>query len=124
MRADEAKQKFRVCVLQSLGNLHVIAKRRRAGVQHGQLVVGGHWQDIVERQSPRGRIDQTAAGHQRRGLGEPSRIPKRTNLALRLVTRSRASIEAFERWRVEEKVLKFLCDPVSLAPRKSVWSVA
>src|SRR5271157_2302055 len=51
----------------------------------------------------RWRVDELAPRDQRRWLGEPGRIPEGSDLASRLEARSRATVEAIKRWRLQKK---------------------
>ena len=51
----------------------------------------------------RRRVDQLRALDQRRGLGEPRRIPERAHLALHLVARAGAAIVAVEGWSLQKE---------------------
>ncbi len=103
MRADEPHAHIRVLRLERFRELRVAAQCRRARVQDHQLVVVRDPQDVVAREIVRRRIDQPRAFDQRGRLREPRRIPKRTNLALRLVARPGAAVEAPPRRRIDEK---------------------
>ena len=48
MGADQADQEVGVLGLERLAHLDVGREGRRAGVQHGKLVVGGERPDVVE----------------------------------------------------------------------------
>ena len=68
-----------------------------------QVEVARGRRDIGELQAVRWRVDELAARDQRRRLGEPGRIPEGSDLAPRLVARTRAAVEAIERGRLQEK---------------------
>src|SRR5476651_2832995 len=68
-----------------------------------QFVSFGNLERCFDRQTVGGSVYHPAARHERRGLGEPGRIPERTDLALRLVARARAAIEAVERRGLQEQ---------------------
>ena len=70
-----------------------------------QLVIAGERQDVVEPQPRRRRVDQLAAGHQRRRLRQPGRVPERADLALCLVARARPAVEPVEGRRVQKQGL-------------------
>ena len=95
--ADEADLEFRVTRLHRLRDLHVVREGRRRGVHHHQFIILGERQNLLHRRAGRRRIDQPAAGHQRRGLRQPGRIPEGADFAARLVARAGAAIEALER---------------------------
>src|SRR3990167_2767215 len=101
--SDEANAEVRVIGLQSLGNPDVIGKGRGARVEDGKLVLSGERADVLEGEPVGRRIDQPRARDQRRRLGEPRRIPERSNLAARLIAGARAPVEPLVGWRVEEK---------------------
>jgi hypothetical protein len=86
VRADEANHKPGVFCFQRFGDFRVGFKRGRAGMQNGEFIIVGKWKNIVERQAARGCVNELAAGHQCRRLGEPSGIPERADLPPRLIT--------------------------------------
>ena len=94
--ADQADLELRVGVLQRLGDLDVAAKDGVEVCITDQLVIAGQRQHVVEPQPRRRRVDQLAAGHQRRRLRQPGRIPERADLALRLIARAGAAVEPVE----------------------------
>ncbi|CAM2845564.1 hypothetical protein BUGL105410_06085 [Burkholderia gladioli] len=71
-----------------------------------QLVVGGDLQRLRHRQIVGGRVEHAAAGHQGGGLGQPGGIPERADLALGLVARAGAAIEAVIGRRLQEQRLQ------------------
>src|SRR5262245_27809462 len=83
VRPDETDPEARVLALERLGHAHVVRERRRARVQHGQVVVAPQRHHVLERQPGRRRVDEPAARHERRRLREPRRIPERPDLAAR-----------------------------------------
>ncbi len=72
-------------------------------MHHDQVEVARARREVGELQAVRRRVDELAARDQCRRLGEPGRIPEGSDLAPRLVARSRAAVEAIERWRLQEK---------------------
>ena len=106
MGADEADPQPRILPLERLGDADVVGERRRARVEHGQLVVARERRHVVEREARGGRVDEAAAGHERRGLREPGRIPERADLAAGLIARAGAAVEALERWWMQEERLE------------------
>ena len=103
--ADKADLQLRVGILQRLGDPDVGGEGRRRGVQHRQFVVAGERQNVVELEPRRRRVDQLAVGEEGRRLGEPSRVPERADLALGLIARTGAAVEAVEGRRVQEQGL-------------------
>ncbi len=112
MRTDKPDQQGRVLAFQRFGDLHVGMEGRRAGVQHQQLILARQWADIVERQAARGCIDEAAAGHQGCGLRQPCWIPEGADLALGLIARAGAAIEAVEEGGFRNKV--FMTTPPAI----------
>ena len=98
--------------LQRLGHAHVVGKRRGARVQHREVVVAGQRDHVGEPEPGRRRVDQPAARYQRRGLGQPRRIPERPHLAPRLIPCPRPPVEPLERRRVQEQRPQIICHQV------------
>src|SRR6266850_1060532 len=74
-------------------------------MKHRQLVIPRERQHLIELEPRRRRVDQLAVRNERRRLGQPGRIPEGADLALRLIARAGASVEAVERGRVQEQGL-------------------
>ena len=75
-------------------------------MHHAELVGPGERAHIVEREAVGRRVDQAGARHERGRLGEPGRIPERSDLAPSLVPRAGAPVEAVEGGRVQEERAK------------------
>src|SRR5207248_5551660 len=78
---------------------------RRRGVEDGQFVFRGERQDLIELKPRRRRVNQLAVGQEGRRLSQPSRVPERADLALGLIARTGAAVEAVEGRRVQEQGL-------------------
>ena len=102
-RPDQPRFKVGVDRFHRLDRLDVGCKRWRRRVQNGKIEVARRGRDIGELQALRWRIDEFAALDQRCGLGKPRRIPERTDLPPRLVTRPRAAVESVERRGLQKK---------------------
>ena len=61
-----------------------------------EIELAGLREHVLDGRPVRGRIDELAARDQRRGLGEPGRIPEGFDLAPRLIARAGAAVEAVE----------------------------
>ncbi len=101
--ADQSGLQGRVDRLHRLDRLDIRRERGRRRVQYDQVVLARSGRDIGKLQAVRWRIDQLATLDQRRRLGEPSRIPERADFATTLEARTRTSVEAVERRRLQEK---------------------
>jgi hypothetical protein len=75
--AYEADLHARVALLQQRRRLGVLRHRWRGRVQHDELEARGAIEHLVEVEILRRRVDQLAARHEGRGLGQPGRIPER-----------------------------------------------
>ena len=94
--ANHADFDVRVGILDRLGDLHVGGKARRRGMDHAKIAVPGIGQHDVHADLGGRGIDQAAPGYERRRLGEPGREPEALDLALGLVARAGAAVEAVE----------------------------
>ncbi len=94
--ADQADLQPRVFVLQRFGDFDIGGEGGRRGVDHRQLVAAGQRQYLIELEPGRRSVDQSAARNQGSRLGQPGRVPERADLALGLVARSGAAVEAVE----------------------------
>ncbi len=103
MGAHQPDEERRIRALEGFRHLDVGIEGGRAGMHDQKVVVRGERQHVVDGEAARGRVDQLAAGHERRGLGEPGRIPEGANLALRLIARAGAAVEALVGGRIEEE---------------------
>jgi hypothetical protein len=103
--ADEADLEPRVGVLERLGDLDIGREGGGRGVHDREIVIARQRQHVLEPLPRRRRIDQPAAGHQRRRLSQPGRVPEGADLPARLIARARPAIEAVERRRVQEQGL-------------------
>src|SRR3984893_809779 len=72
-------------------------------MQHGQFVIARQRSDLLDGEPIRWSINQPAPRHHCRRLREPGGIPKRANLAPRLVARAGAAIKAFVARRIEKE---------------------
>src|SRR5262250_2861746 len=70
---------------EGLGHLHVAREGGRARVHDAEVVLAREGPDVVEGEAVGGRIDEARARHQRRGLGQPRRVPERSDFAPRLI---------------------------------------
>ncbi len=103
--ADEADLQRRIFIPKRLRDLHVGGEGGCRGVDDAEFVRPRLGDDLGQADARRRRVDQTAARHQRGRLGQPCRIPERTDLPPRLIARAGAAVEAVERGRVEEQRL-------------------
>ena len=72
-------------------------------MQHRQFVIARERSHLLDGE-PVGRcIYQSAPRHHRRRLSKPGGIPKRTNLAPRLIARASAAIKAFVARGIEKQ---------------------
>ncbi len=101
--ADHADHHIRLALLQFLGELGVGGERGRAGVDDDQFIVSGDIQRLLHGQAVGRCVEHPAARHQRGGLRQPGRVPERLDLALGLIARARAAVEAVEGRGLEEK---------------------
>src|SRR5258708_19440269 len=102
-RAHHADQERRFVFLQLLGEQCIAWKRGGARMDDHQLVSLGNLERVLDGQTVGRRIEHPAVRHQRSGLGEPGRIPERADFALRLVARTCTTVEAIERWGLQEQ---------------------
>src|SRR5437899_6464310 len=103
VRPDEADPQPRVSLLERLGDADVVRKRRGARVEHGEVVVPPERHHVPEREPGRRRVDETAAGDERRRLGEPRGVPERPDLAAGLIPGAGAAVEALKRRRMQKE---------------------
>src|SRR5262249_6513309 len=107
--SDESDLRLRIDRLDHLRRLRVQLEGGRRGVDDDKLVALHFWEDIVELQPMRRRVDQRRAFAEGGRLGEPGRIPEGAHLARILVARASASIETFKGRGLEEKRAEHKC---------------
>ena len=101
--ADERDRTLRVPLLDHLRGAGVQFHRRRAGVQHDEIVFLGDL-DRFGLPQPLGRRIQHAAVFDHAGrIAEPRRIPERPHLAGRLIARARPAVEILVCRRIQEQ---------------------
>ena len=66
-------------------SLDIRSERGRRRMQHGKIVIARICGNLSEPKTTRRGIDQFAVFDQSRRLGEPGRIPERTDFAPRLI---------------------------------------
>ena len=66
-------------------SLDIRCKRGRRRMQHGKIVIARICGNLSEPKTTRRGVDQFAVFDQSRRLGEPGRIPERTDFAPRLI---------------------------------------
>ena len=94
--ADEPDDRRRIEFADHPGGFDVGLERRRGGMDDDELVRLHVLDDVGEFQSMRRRVDQLGAFDHRSGLGQPSRIPKRFDLALHLIARTGPTVVPVE----------------------------
>src|SRR5579862_3629607 len=101
--ADQAGLEVRIRLFQRLDHLHVRFERRHGGVRDDEVEILRLRHDLTQRCLVRRRVDQLGVLDQGGGLRQPGRIPEALDLALGLVARARAAVEAVERRCLQEK---------------------
>ena len=76
--------------------LDIRSERGRRRMQHGKIAIARICGNLSEPKTMRRGIDQFAVFDQSRRLGEPGRIPERTDFAPRLTALPGSAIETFK----------------------------
>ena len=101
--ADHADLEAGLARLERLRRPHIGGKGGRGGVQHDEVAVDRFGRDVLEFQPVRRRVDQFRPFDQRGRLGEPGRIPERSDFAAHLIARAGAAIVAVERGGLQKQ---------------------
>ena len=94
--ANQSDLELRVDVLERARRRDVGGEGRRRRMHDDEVEVFRLRHDLVERDAVRRRVDQFGIRHHGGKLGEPGRIPMRLDLALGLIARPGAAVEALE----------------------------
>ena len=124
MPPDEGDRARRVPLLDQLRGPRVQFHRRRAGVQHDEIVFLGNLDRFGLLQSLGRRIQHAAVFDHAGRIAQPRRIPERPHLAGRLIARARPTVEILVRRRIQEQSTHFGIAPSRSAPGVAVAGVS
>ena len=124
MPPDEGDRALRVPLLDHLRGPRIQFHRRRAGMQHDEIVCLGNLDRFGLPQSLGRRIQHAAVFDHAGRIAEPRRIPERPHLAGRLIARARPAVEILVRRWIQEQSTHFGIAPSRAAPGMAVAGVS